>query len=523
MKRIRSIGVLLLTLVLLLTSFSSVSNAEENNPKKEKLIVGMEAAYPPFNWTQYNDSNGAVKIKDSEEYANGYDVQMAKKIADNLGMELEIVKLEWDGLVPALKSEVINAIIAGMSPTEERRLEVDFTNPYYKSDFVVIVNKNGEYSDAKSLEDFSGANIVAQLNTTNDDAVDQIPGVNHMVPMSDFSSMRVAVQSGKADGYVAEKPEGISAEKAISNLKMVELNPGFEVPSDDTSVSVGVKKGSDLVNQINLSLENISQDEREEIMENMIEIQNLEEEEGNIFSRSLSILKENYNTFIRGTLITLALSLVGTILGLVIGMIIGIIRTIPEQNSKVGNIILKFFKALTTIYVQVLRGTPMMVQATLFYFGLHQISDINLSALTAAFIVVSINTGAYMAEVVRGGIYAIDKGQFEAAKSIGMNHFQTMTEIILPQTFRNIIPNVGNEFIVNIKDTSVLNVIAVNELFFVTKSIAGANFRYFETYLVASFIYLILTLTTAFLLGKLEKRLAGSDSYEISNVMKSAN
>ncbi|WP_311488234.1 amino acid ABC transporter permease, partial [uncultured Helcococcus sp.] len=139
--------------------------------------------------------------------------------------------------------------------------------------------------------------------------------------------------------------------------------------------------------------------------------------------------------------------------------------------------------------------------------------DINTSPMASAFIIVSINTAAYMAEVVRGGINAIDKGQVEAAKALGMNHRQTMIYIILPQVFKNIIPNVGNEFIVNIKDTSVLNVISVNELFFTTKSIAGANFRFFQTYFIASAIYLILTLSITGLLRLLEKKLEGDSSY----------
>lgn len=239
----------------------------------------------------------------------------------------------------------------------------------------------------------------------------------------------------------------------------------------------------------------------------------------------ISIFQNNIDGFLRGTGYTILISLIGTLVGLLIGMIFGIVRTVPKSQNKIANGVLSFVKFLMNIYVQVLRGTPMIVQATLLYYGLQQYYNINLSSLTAALLVVSINTGAYMAEVVRGGIISIDKGQFEAAEALGMNHFQTMTNIVLPQAFRNIIPAIGNEFIINIKDTSVLNVISVNELFFVTKSIAGGNYLYFETYLITSMIYLFLTLSIASILHFIERKLSGPDNYDKVkvNVLKSTN
>lgn len=239
-----------------------------------------------------------------------------------------------------------------------------------------------------------------------------------------------------------------------------------------------------------------------------------------------TIFLENKSNFLRGTGYTVLISFVGTVLGLVLGLIVGIIRTIPESLKKGKNFVLNIFKVLANIYVQVLRGTPMIVQSVLVYFGLLQFAGINLSPMEAAFLVVSVNTGAYLSEVVRGGINSIDKGQFEAARSLGMNHYQTMVHVVLPQAIKNIIPAIGNEFIVNIKDTSVLNVIAVNELFFTTKSIVGGNLMYFETYLITSIIYLTLTLSIAYFLHFVERLLADPNSYVKTgntDVMKSAN
>lgn len=188
----------------------------------------MEAGYPPFNWTQQNDANGAVKIADNAEYAGGYDVQMAKKIAEGLGKELVIVKMEWDGLVPALQSNKIDAIIAGMSPTEERKQTIDFTENYYTSDFVMVIKKGSKYEKAKSIQDFSGAKITSQLNTSNYNVIDQIKDVQKQTAMDNFPAMRVALEAGKIDGYVAERPEGISAAAANGKFAYVAFEEGFD-------------------------------------------------------------------------------------------------------------------------------------------------------------------------------------------------------------------------------------------------------------------------------------------------------
>lgn len=235
--------------------------------------VAMEAGYAPFNWTQLGDSNGAVKIEGSSEYAGGYDVEIAKKIADSLGKELVIVKTEWDGLVPSLISGKIDAIIAGMSPTEERKETIDFSDNYYESDLVMLVKKGGAYENAKTLKDFSGAKITAQLNTFHYSVIDQIPSVNKQLAMDNFSAMRVALETGVIDGYVTERPEALSAEMANENFKMVEFTDGFVTSEEDTTIAVGLVKGSSLKDKINEALSGISKEERLEIMDTAIKNQ----------------------------------------------------------------------------------------------------------------------------------------------------------------------------------------------------------------------------------------------------------
>lgn len=263
-----------LSLIILLSGCAKFSDeagtsAEEDNTFK----VGMEAGYPPFNWTQMDDSNGAVKIQDSAEYAGGYDVEIAKLIAESLGKELVIVKTDWKGLIPALNSGKIDAIIAGMSPTAERMESIDFSDSYYKSDLVMVVKKGGKYDGATSIQDFKGAKITAQLNTFHYTVIDQIEGVLKQTAMDSFPTMRVALESGIIDGYVSERPEAMSAEAANSNFRMIEFTDGFETSPEDTAIAVGIRKGSELREKINKALAEISEEQRKEIMENAIKNQ----------------------------------------------------------------------------------------------------------------------------------------------------------------------------------------------------------------------------------------------------------
>ena len=230
----------------------------------------------------------------------------------------------------------------------------------------------------------------------------------------------------------------------------------------------------------------------------------------------IKILESNWPMFLRGAGMTLLISISGTIIGTLIGLIIGVIRTIPLPERGAKKIFLKIINGILSAYIEFFRGTPMIVQAMVIYYGSAAAFGIDIDRIAAGLFIVSINTGAYMAEIVRGGIVSIDKGQFEAAQAIGMNHFQTMINVVLPQVVRNILPATGNEFVINIKDTSVLNVISVSELFFQTKTVAGNNFRYFETFFITCIIYFIMTFTVTRILRALEKKLDGPENYIIA-------
>ena len=234
------------------------------------------------------------------------------------------------------------------------------------------------------------------------------------------------------------------------------------------------------------------------------------------FQNVWNIITKYYVVLLRGVGYTLLLALVGTLIGLLIGLLIGVFRTIPESKHKAVRVLKKIADFILNAYIEIFRGTPMMVQAMVIYWGYAFASGgSTLPLIPSGIIIVSINTGAYMAEIVRGGIISIDKGQFEGAHAVGMTHFQTMIHVVIPQVLRNILPSVSNEFIINVKDTSVLNVIGVTELYFFAGKIYKLNLQMFETYLVVCIIYFILTFTISRLLRFIEKKMDGSKNYTV--------
>lgn len=234
----------------------------------------------------------------------------------------------------------------------------------------------------------------------------------------------------------------------------------------------------------------------------------------------LTLLDSYGATYGKGILNTLILAIVATFFGCIIGFICGILQTIPHDKSDpaLKRVLLWIVRAIIRIYVELFRGTPMILQAVFIFYGLPYFSNnafqfTNLWAVSIA--VVSINTGAYIAESVRGGIFSVDPGQMEGARAIGMNHFQAMRQVVLPQALRNILPQIGNNFIINIKDSSVMFIIGFSEFFSVHRMVAGAVFKYFPSAVIEMAGYLTLTLVSSFLLRWLERKLDGADAYEL--------
>ncbi len=282
MKKTARILTLILCVAMLVAAFAACGGKDVKPENDEQPVqggeayanntfkVGLECGYAPFNWTQTTDENGGVPIQGTKEFAGGYDIEIAKKLAEGLGKELVIVKTEWDGLTPALLSGTIDAIIAGMSPTAERKETINFSDNYYKSDLVIIVKKDSPYVSAQSIQDFAGAKLTAQLNTFHYTVIDQIAGVDKQTAATDFPAMRVALQANTIDGYVSERPEAISACAANPDFTFVsfEGENGFETSDDDTAIAVGLRKeDTELQSKINEILAEITDEERVEIMD----------------------------------------------------------------------------------------------------------------------------------------------------------------------------------------------------------------------------------------------------------------
>lgn len=269
MKKIISV-ILLLVLAMSLVSCGKKEEANSDIAaiKKAGVIrIGMECDYAPFNWMVTNPTETSEKIQ-SGGYADGYDVYFSRIIAEALGVEVEVVKLQWEGLTLALEAGTIDLIIAGMSPTPERKVTVDFTDPYYVGDKCIIVKGDSPYLNAKSLSDFSGATVTAQLNNAFGDLIDQIPGVNKVLLYDSTPRMVEAVKAGEVDGFVDEVSVAMSVVNANPDMAYVVFaeGQGFEVDESDAVNAIGCRKGSDLVAYINDILDGISQDQRNEMM-----------------------------------------------------------------------------------------------------------------------------------------------------------------------------------------------------------------------------------------------------------------
>ena len=238
----------------------------------------------------------------------------------------------------------------------------------------------------------------------------------------------------------------------------------------------------------------------------------------NFWMSIANIWAEYGPSFLRGAGMTMLIAVISTAIGCLIGFGVGIVQTIPadRREQPVRWWIMRVVRFVLGAYVEIFRGTPMMVQAMFIFYGMAMLWNIHLAMLPAALLIVSINTGAYMAETVRGGILSIDCGQTEGAKAIGMTHVQTMLYVILPQALRNIMPQIGNNLIINIKDTCVLSVIGTVELFYTAKGVAGAEYAYFQAFTITMAIYFVLTFVCSRILRLLENRMDGSDSYDLA-------
>ncbi len=489
------------------------------------LTVATDCEYAPyaFGVTSENASSSAVQSENSSGYCDGYDIMIAREIADYLGVDLEVKVISFDGLVPALNSGQIDAITAGMSATPERKESMNFSDNYYDNDLVmsIVLNKNSNYASASSINDFTDAKLSSQLGTFHGDVLASLPGVDIQMPMESPDSLIQATKNGVIDGYITEHEVAVSQAKSSDQLIYVDLNdlqldPGF------SGVAIGIKKGSDeFTNQINQALATISNADRQKMMdEATAKNDGTFEDKQSFLLNSANLFWNNKELYASGLKTTLVVSLLGTIFGVLIGFVIVLMRIqqIHYKDKLLIKVIKKTSKFIAILYIDIIRGTPMMVQAMLFFYGI--VANI-MEPNSAGIIIISFNTAAYVAEILRGGINSLDIGQVEAARSLGLSEVQTFIYIVVPQTIKSTLPALANQMILNIKDSSVLSVIAVSELFYATKQAASAGYMYTEAYFISAIIYLVLTIALTRLLSVVMRKLL--DDQHADDVMTLQN
>lgn len=284
-KIIRNVIIILIVVggLIAFLGWQRMSKEANNGEERKVLRVGMECAYAPYNWAQADDFNGAVPIEGSSEYAYGYDVMMAKFIAEKIGYELEIYQIDWDSLPVALQSNKIDCVIAGQSITAERLQTVDFTTPYYYASIVALTNNDSEYADATGVDDLEGATCTSQINTVwYDVCLPQIENANILPAMESAPTMLVALNSGKTDLVVTDMPTAMAATQVYPNMKILDFtnseNDNFEVSEEEINIGISVKKGNtELLEQLNLALSELNVSNFEEMMNTAISVQPLSE------------------------------------------------------------------------------------------------------------------------------------------------------------------------------------------------------------------------------------------------------
>ena len=475
---------------IFLTALMLLCAAGCKKSAKPKLTMVTNATFPPYEFVSGHE-------------IDGIDPAIIRTIAERLGYDLEIQDMSFDAVITAVQSGKADIAASGITVTEERKKQVNFTVPYVIAEQLIIVSKK---SFVKNINDLKKARIGVQHGTTGDLYTSQ-----NIKEPERFANAPVAVAAllaGKVDAVV------IDAEPArvfVSQRQELLLLPK-PLTYEEYAFAIS-KKNPGLLRRFNEELVKMKESgELEQIItsykdKTTAEIEDEVEKEAR--SLWLGIKEELHINFVkdgrwlylwRGLLITLQITFFATLMGIVIGYAVAIIRSTADQTGK-----MKFANFLCKVYLTVIRGTPAVVQLLIIYFVIFGSLDVN--KVVVAIIAFGINSGAYVAEIIRGGIMAIDKGQMEAARSLGLSYGQGMREVILPQAFKNVLPSLGNEFIVLLKETSISGYIALQDLTKGGDIIRSQTYDAFFPLIAVALIYLGLVVMLTELLGCLEKRL----------------
>ncbi|HCZ8317248.1 TPA: ABC transporter permease subunit [Staphylococcus aureus] len=481
---IRFILVLGLLISSAMVYINPTAHAEQNQTwekikERGELRVGLSADYAPMEFEH--------TVNGKTEYA-GVDIDLAKKIAKDNNLKLKIVNMSFDSLLGALKTGKIDIIISGMTSTPERKKQVDFSDSYMMTKNIMLVKKD-KVSEYKDIKDFNNKKVGAQKGTEQEKIAQTEIENASITSLSRLPDVILALKSGKVEGAVVEKP--VAEAYLKQNPKLGISNVKFNEEEKDTVIAVP-KDSPKLLSQINKTIKEVK--DKGLIDKYMTNAANAMNDDSGFISKYGSF-------FLKGIKITILISLIGFALGSILGAFVALMKL-----SKI-----KIISWIASIYIEILRGTPMLVQVFIVFFGITAALGLDISALVCGTIALVINSSAYIAEIIRAGINAVDKGQMEAARSLGLNYRQTMKSVIMPQAIKNILPALGNEFVTLIKESSIVSTIGVGEIMFNAQVVQGISFDPFTPLLVAAALYFVLTFVLTRIMNMIEGRLNASD------------
>ncbi|HGX1626945.1 TPA: ABC transporter permease subunit [Staphylococcus aureus] len=461
------------------TAHAEQDQTWEKIKKRGELRVGLSADYAPMEFEH--------TVNGKTEYA-GVDIDLAKKIAKDNNLKLKIVNMSFDSLLGALKTGKIDIIISGMTSTPERKKQVDFSDSYMMTKNIMLVKKD-KVNEYKDIKDFNNKKVGAQKGTEQEKIAQTEIENASITSLSRLPDVILALKSGKVEGAVVEKP--VAEAYLKQNPKLGISNVKFNEEEKDTVIAVP-KDSPKLLSQINKTIKEVK--DKGLIDKYMTNAANAMNDDSGFISKYGSF-------FLKGIKITILISLIGVALGSILGAFVALMKL-----SKI-----KIISWIASIYIEILRGTPMLVQVFIVFFGITAALGLDISALVCGTIALVINSSAYIAEIIRAGINAVDKGQMEAARSLGLNYRQTMKSVIMPQAIKNILPALGNEFVTLIKESSIVSTIGVGEIMFNAQVVQGISFDPFTPLIVAAALYFVLTFVLTRIMNMIEGRLNASD------------
>lgn len=471
-------AIALVAALTLLGLLAGQGAATAQSGSDKTYLIATDVTFAPF---EFQDEKGNFV---------GIDMDLLAAIAADQGIDHEIKPLGFNAAVQALQSRQVDGVIAGMSITDQRKQVFDFSDPYFQSGVQLAVAKSND--SIKSYEDLRGKRVAVKTGTegaTYAESIREQYGFT-IVTFDDSASMYDDVRTGNSVAVFDDYPVLLYGIAQGNGLKAV----GDKVAGNSYGFAVAKGQNAELLTKFNRGLANLkASGEYDEIVNRYLGEQP-RSQGGNTF---FSLLKDTYPLLLKGLWLTIVLTVVSLAIALVLGLIFGFLRV---SDSRI-------LRGIGVIYVDVFRGTPLLVQAFFIYFGIPAALGFTMPAMTAGIITLSLNAGAYITEIIRGGIQAVDKGQMEAARSLGMGYLPSMRKVVLPQAFRTMMPSFVNQAVITLKDTSILSVIGIAELTQTGKIIIARNFESFNMWLIVGIFYFVVIMALTKLSDRLEKRI----------------